>query len=127
MSDTILVVDDEPDLRLLVRMTLEGSGYAVEEAGTVAEALERAVEVKPRLILLDIRLPDGEGFDVLRSLRATEDFAQTPIVMMSAHSSPPTLRRAEVIGSHDYLIKPFKHDDLLRLVRKHLPEAETPV
>lgn len=120
MTETILVVDDEPDLRLLVRMTLEGNGYQVEEAGTAAEALERVTDVKPGLILLDIRLPDAEGFDVLRSLRATEEFSETPVVMMSAHSSPPTLRHAEAIGSHDYLIKPFKYDDLLRLVRKHL-------
>lgn len=121
MTPTILVVDDEPDLRLLVRMTLEGSGYTVEEASTAAEALERADEVRPALILLDIRLPDAEGFDVLRALRANEAFVETPVVMMSAHSSPPTLRKAEVIGSHDYLIKPFKYDDLLALVRKYVP------
>jgi DNA-binding response OmpR family regulator len=121
VTPTILVVDDEPDLRLLVRMTLEGSGYTVEEASTAAEALERADEVRPALILLDIRLPDAEGFDVLRALRANEAFVETPVVMMSAHSSPPTLRKAEVIGSHDYLIKPFKYDDLLALVRKYVP------
>lgn len=120
MNEKILVVDDEPDLRLLVRMTLEGSGYEVEEASTAAEALERAEEIHPALILLDIRLPDAEGFDVLRALRANDAFRDTPVVMMSAHSSPPTLRKAEVIGSHDYLIKPFKYDDLLALVEKHL-------
>ena len=120
MSDTILVVDDEPDLRLLVRMTLEGDGYAVEEASTAAEAILQALSVRPRLILLDIRLPDAEGFEVLRTLKKTPELAETPVVMMSAHSSPPTLRKAEVIGSHDYLIKPFKQDALLALVRKHL-------
>jgi DNA-binding response OmpR family regulator len=121
VSATILVVDDEPDLRLLVQMTLEGSGYDVVEATTAAEAIVRAHEARPDLILLDIRLPDAEGFEVLRALRATPEFATTPIVMMSAHSSPPTLRRAETIGSHDYLIKPFKYDDLLETVRRHLP------
>jgi DNA-binding response OmpR family regulator len=122
MNETILVVDDEPDLRLLVRMTLEGSGYDVAEASTAAEALRLTKELRPGLILLDIRLPDGEGFDVLRTLRETDEFVDTPIVMMSAHSSPPTLRQAEMIGSHDYLIKPFKYDDLLDVVRKHLPD-----
>ncbi|HEV2757542.1 MAG TPA: response regulator [Actinomycetota bacterium] len=120
MNETILVVDDEPDLRLLVRMTLEGSGYEVEEASTAAEAIARACDIRPAMILLDIRLPDAEGFDVLRTLRAKKEFETTPIVMMSAHSSPPTLRKAEQIGSHDYLIKPFKYDDLLALVTKHL-------
>ncbi|MFN2587061.1 MAG: response regulator [Actinomycetota bacterium] len=123
MTQTILVVDDEPDLRLLVRMTLEGSGYAVEEASTAAEAVARALEIRPALILLDIRLPDAEGFEVLRTLRSRREFAETPVVMMSAHSSPPTLRKAEVVGSHDYLIKPFKYDDLLALVAKHLPNG----
>jgi two-component system KDP operon response regulator KdpE len=120
MTDTILVVDDEPDLRLLVRMTLEGNGYEVAEASTAAEAVIQAMAVRPGLILLDIRLPDAEGFEVLRTLKATPELAETPVVMMSAHSSPPTLRKAEVIGSHDYLIKPFKQDALLGLVRKHL-------
>jgi DNA-binding response OmpR family regulator len=123
VNEKILVVDDEPDLRLLVRMTLEGSGYEVEEASTAAEAVARAFEVKPALILLDIRLPDAEGFDVLRTLRSQKEFADTPVVMMSAHSSPPTLRKAEAIGSHDYIIKPFKYDDLLALVAKHLPQG----
>ncbi len=121
MSATILVVDDEPDLRLLVRMTLEGDGYEVEEASTAAEAVQRALAVRPSLILLDIRLPDSDGFDVLRTLKSTAELADTPIVMMSAHSSPPTLQKAEVIGSRDYLVKPFKHDALLDLVAKHLP------
>ncbi len=121
MSGTILVVDDEPDLRLLVRMTLEGDGYEVEEASTAAEAVQRALAVRPSLILLDIRLPDSDGFDVLRTLKSTAELADTPIVMMSAHSSPPTLEKAQVIGSHDYLVKPFKHDALLDLVEKHLP------
>ncbi|HYO60560.1 MAG TPA: response regulator [Actinomycetota bacterium] len=120
MTDRILVVDDEPDLRLLVRMTLEGNGYDVEEASTAAEAIRQALAVRPRLILLDIRLPDAEGFEVLKTLKATPELAATPVVMMSAHSSPPTLRKAEVIGSNDYLIKPFKQDALLALVRKHL-------
>lgn len=120
MSPTILVVDDEPDLRLLVRMTLEGEGYTVEEASTAAEAVERARDVRPALILLDIRLPDSDGFDVLRTLKSTEELSDTPVVMMSAHSSPPTLEKAQVIGSHDYVVKPFKQDALLRMVRKHL-------
>ncbi|MDQ3981290.1 MAG: response regulator [Actinomycetota bacterium] len=121
MNETILVVDDEPDLRLLVRMTLEGNGYEVAEASTAVEALEVTKELRPALILLDIRLPDAEGFDVLRTLKEIDEFVDTPVVMMSAHSSPPTLRQAELIGSHDYLIKPFKYDDLLDVVRKHLP------
>ena len=123
MSDVILVVDDEPDLRLLVRMTLEGNGYEVEEASTAAEAVTQALLLHPRLILLDIRLPDAEGFDVLRTIMMTPELAKTPVVMMSAHSSPPTLRKAEVIGSSDYLIKPFKQDALLALVRKYLADG----
>ncbi len=122
MNETILVVDDEPDLRLLVRMTLEGEGYTVAEASTAAEAVERALAVRPALVLLDIRLPDSDGFDVLRTMKSSAELADTPVVMMSAHSSPPTLQKAQVIGSHDYIVKPFKQDALLRLVRKYVPE-----
>ena len=123
MSAMILVVDDEPDLRLLVRMTLEGHGYEVAEASTAAEAIIQALKVRPRLVLLDIRLPDAEGFEVLKTLKRTPELRDTPVVMMSAHSSPPTLRKAEDIGSHDYLIKPFKQDALLTLVEKHVSDS----
>jgi CheY-like chemotaxis protein len=116
MSPRILVVDDEPDIRMLTRMMLEGAGHEVIEAGTG----ERCIEILASgerfdLILLDIRLPGMDGWAVLERVTSrTEE--KIPVVMMSAHSSEGTLQRAESEGSAGYLVKPFKEADLLRFV-----------
>ncbi len=114
MGSHILVVDDEPDIRMLARLALETEGHEVTEAATGEEALDLAGSVD--LVLLDIRLPGVDGWDVLKKLRAETAPDALPIVMMSAHSSESTLERARQLGSNDYIIKPFTVDDLLRIV-----------
>jgi CheY-like chemotaxis protein len=110
------VVDDEPDIRMLTRMMLEGAGHEVVEADTGERCIEmlEAGEV-PDLILLDIRLPGIDGWGVLDriSRRAADPI---PVVMMSAHSSEGTLARAATAGTVGYLVKPFKEAELLRYV-----------
>jgi CheY-like chemotaxis protein len=118
MSSTVLVVDDEPDIRMLARMILETSGYEVVEAKTGEEALDVLAATPPDLMLLDIRLPGIDGWEVLTRSRAASE--PVPVVMMSAHSSDSTLQRAEEEGSAGYLVKPFKQSDLLNFVDKHL-------
>ena len=115
MSPRILVVDDEPDIRMLTRMMLEGSGHEVIEAPTGEHALKILETENPDLLLLDIRLPGIDGWEVLRRVTArTVD--PVPVVMMSAHSSEGTLARAAEEGSVGYLVKPFKEAELLRYV-----------
>jgi CheY-like chemotaxis protein len=111
-----LVVDDEPDIRMLTRMMLEGAGHEVIEA----ETGERCVELlesgeTPGLILLDIRLPGMDGWEVLERV-SSRTVDPIPVVMMSAHSSEGTLARAAKEGSVGYLVKPFKEAELLRYV-----------
>ncbi len=113
----VLVVDDEPDIRLLVRLMLETAGHEVTEAATGEAALAAVAERRPDLLLLDIRLPGMDGWEVLRKLRA-EDDDRLPIVIMSAHSSELTLERASRLGSDDYLIKPFSQEEILRIVER---------
>ncbi|MGH2786809.1 MAG: response regulator [Actinomycetota bacterium] len=114
MSTRVLVIDDEPSIRVLVRMVLEEDGYTVLEAANGEKGLDVAEQESPHLVLLDIRLPGIDGWEVLRRLRDREP--PPVVVMMSAHSSEPTLRRAEREGSSGYLIKPFRHVELLEIV-----------
>jgi CheY-like chemotaxis protein len=114
MSSTVLVIDDELSIRVLVRMILEDDGYSVVEAETGEQGLEMIETAAPDLVLLDIRLPDMDGWEVLRRLGTRHP--RVRVVIMSAHSSEPTLERAKREGSSAYLIKPFRHSELLEVV-----------
>jgi DNA-binding response OmpR family regulator len=113
---SVLIVDDEPDIRMLARLALEADGHSATEASTGEKALELAGDANFDIVLLDIRLPGLDGWDVLRTLRSDRGPDDLPIVIMSAHSSESTLIRARQEGSNDYIVKPFKVDDLLRIV-----------
>jgi len=119
MSRSILVVDDEPDIRLLARMTLETQGHDVAEAGDGEEALEMIERETPDLVLLDIRMPELDGWGVLERLRADARLERLSVVMMSAHSDPATLQRALDGGCSGYLTKPFSNKELLRAVERY--------
>ena len=114
----ILIIDDEADLRMLVRFILEPSGYEVLEASTGKEGLEVAHSNAPDLVLLDIQLPDIDGWTVLEAM--SRDAPHAPVVVFSAHSSPSTLNRAREAGAAAYLVKPFDEEDLLGHVHELL-------
>lgn len=114
MSKTVLLVDDEPDIRFTARFMLEPEGYSLVEAETGEQALEFLGKSTPDAILLDIRLPGIQGWDVLEHVRLNQP--DVPVVMMSAHSSGDTMKRAMREGSTAYLLKPFKQDELLRVL-----------
>jgi two-component system, chemotaxis family, chemotaxis protein CheY len=112
----ILVVDDEADIRTFIRETLVDEGYEVDLAGGGAEAL-RAVEAnRPDLIMLDVNMPDVDGWDVLAQLRAAAG-PQTPVVVMTAGYNAQD--QALASGAQGYLGKPFDLDDLLSTVAAH--------
>ena len=104
------MVDDEPDLRLLVRFTLEADGFDVVEAGSGEDALEAISKDAPNVVLLDIKLPGIDGWEVVRRVR--EQGNGLPIVMVSAHASDTTSRLAEDAGCNGYVAKPFRPDEL---------------
>ena len=118
MTAKVLIVDDEADLRMLVRFILEPSGYEVLEAATGKEGLEVALATRPDLVLLDIQLPDMDGWTVLEAM--SRDATKAPVVVFSAHSSPSTLNRAKEAGAAAYLVKPFDEEDLLGQVHRLL-------
>ena len=116
MSTTVLVIDDEPDIRLTARFMLESAGHEVIEAATGAESLPMLANARPDLVLLDIRLPDMEGWEVMSNVRSSAGMGEVPVVIMSAHSSGDFRERAKQEGSDGYLVKPFREEELLRTV-----------
>jgi EAL domain-containing protein (putative c-di-GMP-specific phosphodiesterase class I)/CheY-like chemotaxis protein len=109
----ILVVDDSPAHRLLIRSVFELEGAAVHDAATCAAALQAFQDVEPDLILLDVRLPDGTGFDVLEHIRRTSD---APALFVTAASAVSDRVAGFDHGADDYVLKPFSPDELVARV-----------
>ena len=112
----ILVIDDEEDILLMIRIALEFDGFTVSTASTGEDGLELARKDPPDVILLDIRLPGIDGWEVLERLRADKRLSGTPVVMISAHATPSTPKRALGLGATAYLTKPFRPDELREAV-----------
>lgn len=113
----ILVVDDEPQIRKFLRLGLEGHGYGVHEAGTAEAALRAAVAHPPELVVLDLGLPDREGFEVLSALR---EWSRAPVIVLSVRNREGEKVRAFDLGADDYVVKPFGMPELLARVKAAL-------
>jgi two-component system OmpR family response regulator len=111
----ILVVDDEPNIVDVISMALRYQGFEVESAGDGAEALRKIDSFKPQLMLLDIMLPDMEGFDVAERLGARN--GRTPIIFLTARDATEDKVRGLTIGGDDYVTKPFSLEELIARVR----------
>ena len=115
----VLVVDDEPDVRALMRDVLQLSGFRVIEAGRVLEGVELARQQRPDVITMDLMLPDLDGFEAIRLLREQPETHDTPVVVLSAIEVEPGDPRA--LGATVCLTKPFSSADLLTAIRSRLP------
>jgi two-component system KDP operon response regulator KdpE len=111
---TILVVDDDLQLRRFLRTTLAGHGHAIVEAGSVAEAIDAIDRVHPQVILLDLGLPDGDGLTVLRRVPSEQ---RPPVIVLSARGQEGDKVTALDAGAEDYLTKPFGASELLARIR----------
>jgi len=113
-KETILVVDDEPNIVELARLYLEVEGYRVVAASDGREALSRVHETRPALVVLDLMLPEMDGWEVCRRLRAESDL---PIIMLTARSDDVDKIVGLELGADDYLTKPFNPRELVARVR----------
>ena len=114
---TILVVDDEAQIRKFLRLGLEGHGYGVQEAATAEAALRAAVARPPELVVLDLGLPDREGFEVLGALR---EWSRMPVIVLSVRNRESEKVRAFDLGADDYVVKPFGMPELLARIKAAL-------
>ncbi|WP_426572073.1 response regulator transcription factor [Aquihabitans sp. McL0605] len=110
-GERLLLVDDEDNLRSMLEAALRHSGFEVHPAADGRGALEALPEVKPDLIVLDVMLPDLDGFEVCRRLRSTGD--RTPVLFLTARDATEDKVRGLTMGGDDYLVKPFSLDELV--------------
>jgi two-component system phosphate regulon response regulator PhoB len=120
----ILVVDDEPEAVELLEFNLKQAGYAVSTAGDGAEALKRARTQTPDLIVLDVMLPEMDGFEICKSLRLNPATAKVPIVMLTAKAAEIDRVLGLELGADDYLTKPFSPRELLLRIKKILSRGQ---
>jgi two-component system KDP operon response regulator KdpE len=113
----IVVVEDEPDIRRFVRLTLESEGHQVFEAPGLQRGLIEAGSRRPDLAVVDLGLPDGDGVDLIRDLRG---WSQAPVIVLSARTGEADKVAALDAGADDYLVKPFGAAELLARVRAQL-------
>jgi two-component system OmpR family response regulator len=117
----VLVVDDEPNIADVVTMALRYQGFEVESAGTGRDALSTVAAFRPHLIVLDVMLPDMEGFEVAERLGAQQ--ARVPIVFLTARDATDDKVRGLSIGGDDYVTKPFSLEELVARIRTILRRA----
>ncbi len=119
----ILAVDDEPRMTRFIRMNLELEGYRVSEATNGLEALEKVRDELPDLVLLDVMMPDMDGFETLRHLR---EISNVPVIMLTAKGEEEDIIRGLELGADDYVTKPFSARELISRIKALLRRSEMP-
>jgi CheY-like chemotaxis protein len=120
ISHRILVVDDNPDNRDVLSRILELSGYAVISAMNGIHALDIAEQERPDLILMDLAMPEMDGWEATSNLKTRPHLAHIPVIALTGHVTSDDIRRAIHAGCQDYLAKPVDFDRLLYKVKTHL-------
>ncbi len=127
MAYSVLVVDDEPMARTMLRLMLVRAGFEVREAEDGKTALAEVAQLVPDLMILDIMMPGIDGFEVCTRLRSEGKTASLPIIMLSARTDAQSVKKGLELGADRYLTKPVGPDELTRHVREVLSiEDEIP-
>jgi two-component system phosphate regulon response regulator PhoB len=113
----VLIVDDQPDIRKLIRMTLEFEDYDIKEAATGPSGLETTKAWRPDVVLCDVMMPgDYDGVEMCRRVKAQADLARTKVVMLTARGQARDLEEGQKAGADVYLVKPFSPTQLVDVV-----------
>lgn len=113
---TILIADDNQQIRMLVKAALASLGHRILEAADGEQALEMALEHVPDLVLLDVTMPNLDGWEVLRFMRKKPETAEVPVMMLTTAAQKWDLERGAELGCNDYLTKPFEP----KVLREHV-------
>ena len=119
-AQRILIVDDEPDLRSVLRFGLEAAGFEVSEAADGEQGLQMACDTLPDLIVLDLMLPRMDGYKVCRALKFDDRYRQIPVFILSARTGETDRRLALDLGADAYVTKPYDMKDLIERIRERL-------
>ena len=117
---TILVIDDEPEFIESIRMRLEAAGYRVIDADDGDKGFRRAQRERPGLILLDIMMPNVDGFQALYQLKKDNRVKSIPVIIITARSETDYILDTGKFGAIDYIVKPVDMNELIKLVAKHI-------
>ncbi|MBN1203182.1 MAG: response regulator [Anaerolineae bacterium] len=120
----ILIVEDERDIRDLIEFTLQYAGHEVIKTSNGAEAVEKAPQIKPDLILMDVRMPRMTGYEACRQLKALDGVKDIPVVFLSAKGQQSEMDVGMDAGAYDYILKPFAPDELTRRIAEILAKFE---
>lgn len=113
----VLIVEDQRDIRELIRLTLELEDVEIHEAANGPDGLAAAQRLQPQLVLLDVMMPGGmDGFQVCERIRATPQLKRTRVVLLTARAQPEDRARGLKAGAHEYLTKPFSPRELLSVI-----------
>lgn len=123
----ILVADDDPAIQELIRLNLEVQGYEVIVASNGVETVRKTLSERPNLIILDILMPEIDGYEVMRLLKGSEETSNIPIIVLTAYASDAGALISWLEGAEGYLAKPFNPDELLMLVERVLATSEKSV
>jgi two-component system, cell cycle response regulator DivK len=123
MTKRILVVEDQEDLRGILRDLLGGSGYGVVEAVNGQDGVEKARSERPDLILMDIQLPILDGYEATRQIKADPNLVATPIIAVSSFAMKGDEARARASGCDGYVTKPYSPLQLLRIIQGFLGKS----
>jgi two-component system KDP operon response regulator KdpE len=121
LSETILIIDDEVQIRRLLEITLTSNGYKISEAATGKDGLIAAATHHPALVILDLGLPDLDGFEILKKLR---EWYLRPIIILTVRNSEEDIIHALDNGANDYLTKPFRTGELLARIRVAIRQTQ---
>ncbi|OVE77490.1 hypothetical protein BVX98_02535 [bacterium F11] len=113
----ILIVDDDADIRRLVETILEREGFIVDSAVNAAEFFKKVPTFKPKLMILDLQLPDEDGFGILKKLKTNPTTAHLPVIMLTVQSVDSYKIAGLEIGADDYIVKPFNHGELTARIK----------
>lgn len=127
MKKKILLVDDEPDIRILVTARLNHLGYDTITAGDGQEGLNLARKESPDLVLLDLMLPKLDGYKVCRMLKFDKTFGHIPVVIFSSRGTEQDKQLAAEVGADGYLVKPFEEKEFKATLEKFLGASNNPI
>jgi len=121
MAKTIMVVDDSASMRQMISFTLTGAGYQVVEAQDGVDGLAKSSAQKVDLVLTDLNMPNMNGIELTRQLRASAAYRFIPIVLLTTESQPEKKMEGKAAGATGWIVKPFQVEQLLAVVKKVCP------
>ena len=121
MGKRVMAVDDSATVRQVLQMTLEGAGYEVVEAVDGKDALGKLANVQVDMMVTDLNMPNMDGIELIKQARALPSMKYTPIIMLTTESQPEKKQEGKAAGASGWIVKPFKPEQLLAVVRMICP------